>query len=453
MKTYKKRIAFLLSDQHIIPHGGLGQFAKSFAETFTPLGYKIDIITDKPTSNLEFKTLLENIGTGFVYPDSSMSYSDHAKTFMFEDSYNVEKILNFRNCMTKALKTNLYDIVICNTLESFPAVYCLNIQKYCQVIYYTHNESMVFLQDRIWKNEFTESFNEYFNCLLRAPNITIGTQTDRNQKEIGTALTQTNIFTLPIPMTEPDLLNKHIKERSGVLWIGRWEPRKNPEAYVKMIKETKLPAKIITNKNGAVKFEKAMQEIAAEYEIQIGVTGKDKVDFLTSARVAFNPAIRESFGLAFFETMAHMPTVVIKGVSWLSNFDPKYYIAASKDKINDIIKNLYDADTLKWYDTGALDYVRQYHNTGIAKWISCFDGFVSQQSNSDRAKINEYDTLCYKQFMINLQRKDISIDDIRSVLTNKSKYYTIYTDDNTYLSKYGDYVPEETEVNLESLFA
>jgi hypothetical protein len=30
MKTYKKRIAFCLSDQHSIPHGGLGQFAKSF---------------------------------------------------------------------------------------------------------------------------------------------------------------------------------------------------------------------------------------------------------------------------------------------------------------------------------------------------------------------------------------------------------------------------------------
>ena len=55
MNLYKKRIAFCLSDQHTIPHGGLGQFAKSFVETFTPLGYKIDIITDKPTSNLEFK--------------------------------------------------------------------------------------------------------------------------------------------------------------------------------------------------------------------------------------------------------------------------------------------------------------------------------------------------------------------------------------------------------------
>jgi hypothetical protein len=160
MRTYKKRIAFCLSDQHTIPHGGLGQFAKSFVENFTPLGYKIDIISDKPTTNTGFKEFLENKGARFLYPNYITPYTDHTKTFIFEDSYNIEKMINFRNSMLKALTENVYDIVICNTLESFPAVYCLNIHRYCQVIYYTHNESMVFLDDRSWRNEFTESFNE-----------------------------------------------------------------------------------------------------------------------------------------------------------------------------------------------------------------------------------------------------------------------------------------------------
>ena len=184
MKTYKKRIAFCLSDQHTIPHGGLGQFAKSFIETFTPLGYKVDIISDKPTSNAEFKEYLETQGANFVYPLDVRPYSNHTKTFMFEDSYNFEKMSNFRDAMMRALNTNLYDIVICNTLESFPAIYALNIHKSIQVIYYTHNESMVFLNDRTWKNEFTESFNEMFNALMRVKGITIGTQTARNNNEL-----------------------------------------------------------------------------------------------------------------------------------------------------------------------------------------------------------------------------------------------------------------------------
>ena len=453
MKIYKKRIAFCLSDQHTIPHGGLGQFAKSFVETFTPMGYKIDIISDKHTSNLGFKETLENAGARFVYPESPISYTDHTKIFMFEDSYNIEKISNFRNSMMVALKDNLYDIVVCNTLESFPAVYCLNIHRYAQVIYYTHNESMVFLNDRTWKNEFTESFNEYFNSLLRVKGITIGTQTDRNKQELTQWLNQTNIFTLPIPMPETDLLNKHIKEKSGVLWIGRWEPRKNPEAFVKMIAETKLPAKIITNANGAKKFEKAMQEIDADFSIKIGILGQEKVDFITSARVAYNPAIRESFGLAFFETMGHMPTVTLKGVSWTDNFDPKYFISTTKDKVNDVILKLYNSDITKWYATGALEYVNEYHNTGIQNWLKCFGGFAPDKSNTDRAKINEQHTVCYKDFLLSLGRKELAIDDIRSVLTNKTKFNIIYTDTNTYLSKDSNYTPQETETSLESLFA
>jgi glycosyltransferase involved in cell wall biosynthesis len=453
MRTYKKRIAFCLSDQHTIPHGGLGQFAKSFVENLVPHGYKIDIISDKPTSNTEFKELLEGFGAGFVYPDSVLPYTDHTKTFVFEDSYNLEKQINFRNSMMKALKTNLYDIVICNTLESFPGVYCLNIHRYTQVIYYTHNESMVFLNDRNWKNEFTESFNEYFNGLLGVKGITIGTQTDRNKDEMYTWLRNKSIKSLPLPMTELDLLNKHETDRKGVLWIGRWEPRKNPEAFVKMIAETKLPAKILTNTNGARKFEKAMQDIGAKYELGIGLVGQKKVDFITSARVAFNPALRESFGLAFFETMGHMPTVTLKGVSWTDNFDSKYFIKAEKNEVNSVIEKLYKADPMKWYEWGALNYVKEFHDTSIKNWLDCFNNFVPDKSNSDRATINEKHTVCYKDFMISLGRKEIAIDDIRSVLTNKTKFNIIYTDSNTYLSKDKDFIPEEKESNLESLFA
>jgi glycosyltransferase involved in cell wall biosynthesis len=452
MQTYKKRIAFCLSDQHTIPHGGLGQFAKSFVENFTPLGYKIDIISDKPTSNTEFKEYLESKGARFVYPSYVTPYTDHTKTFIFEDSYNIEKMINFRNSMLKALNDNVYDIIICNTLESFPAVYCLNIHRYCQIIYYTHNESMVFLDDRSWKNEFTESFNEYFNALLTLPNIVIGTQTDRNKNELAKRFSTARC--LPLPMPEADLLNKHEKEKSGVLWIGRWEPRKNPEAFVKMIAETKLPAKIITNTNGAKKFEKAMQEIGADFQIKIGIIGQEKVNFITSARVAYNPALRESFGLAFYETMGHMPTITIKGVSWTDNFDQKYFISTTKDKVNDVITKLYNSDISKWYDTGALDYVKSMNDNGIQNWLQCFDSFKPAESNSDRAKINEKYTVRYKEFLISLGRKDIAIDDIRSVLTNKHKFNTIYTDTDSYLSKDKNYIPEEQEESsLESLFA
>jgi hypothetical protein len=47
MRTYDKRIGFLVSSQTLIPHGGIGQFAKSFCELMDQHSIKVDIITDK----------------------------------------------------------------------------------------------------------------------------------------------------------------------------------------------------------------------------------------------------------------------------------------------------------------------------------------------------------------------------------------------------------------------
>jgi glycosyltransferase involved in cell wall biosynthesis len=453
MKTYHKRIAFCLSDQHTIPHGGLGQFAKSFVETFTPLGYKIDIITDKPTSNLAFKEYLEEAGANFIWSPTARSYSAHTKTFMFEDSYNFEKMSSFRDAMMYALNQNLYDIIICNTLESFPGIYALNLHKSVQVIYYTHNESMVFLDDRSWKNEFTESFNELFNALMRVKGITIGTQTLRNRNEL-LAQKLFNSYELPIPMTEKALLQEHNKDREGVLWIGRWEPRKNPEEFIRVIKETGLPAKVITNTNGAKKFEDALKAIDAKYEIKIGIYGQEKVDFITSARVAYNPAIRESFGLAFYECMGQLPTVALKGMSWLNNFSPSWYFSADKKDIPALIIKLYNeyADSKEWYKVSPLASIVDEHAMGIQAWIDVFESFEPVESNSDRATINEHSEIKYADYITKLNRKDLAVDDVRSVLTNKTKFNIIYTEHHTYLSKDPNFVPKEEKTYLESLF-
>lgn len=451
MKIYKKRIAFCISDQHTIPYGGLGQFAKSFVETFSPLGFKIDIICDKAPSNLGFKRSLEESGASFIYPSDPITYSKHSKIFMFEDSYNFEKMINFRDAMMQALNTNLYDTIICNTLESFPAVHSLSLQKSIQIIYYTHNESMVFLDDRTWKNEFSHSFNDFFNVLLSCNNIQVGTQTERNKMELIN--NRVPAYLLPIPMTEKSLLDRHIKPREGVLWIGRWEPRKNPEEFVRIIQETNLPAKVITNTNGAKKFEQALTEINASFQIKVGIYGKEKVDFLTSARVAYNPAIRESFGLAFYETVGHMPTVVLENMSWIKNFPSEYYHSSTKKDAPEKIKNLYELmiDGTYHYERRILDKIILSNQEGIQRWVSMFDNFIPTKSDSDRARINQERTVCYKDFIKKLNRKDLSIDDIKSVLTNKHKYNIIYTDDNTYLSKDKNFIPNEMTGNLASL--
>ena len=109
MKTYKRRIGFLISDQHFIPHGGIGQFAKGFADMCNLLNWKLDVFLDKKPTNDKFVELFNSLSANLIYPDESLRYTDHVATFAFSDSVNFEKIINFRKSILKGFERNLYD--------------------------------------------------------------------------------------------------------------------------------------------------------------------------------------------------------------------------------------------------------------------------------------------------------------------------------------------------------
>jgi hypothetical protein len=153
--------------------------------------------------------------------------------------------------------------------------------------------------------------------------------------------------------------------------------------------------------------------------------------------------------------MGQLPTVAIKGMSWLDNFSNQWYFCEEKKNIPKLILKLYENFTTSrvWYSKSPLHSIVAEHATGIQAWIDVFESFKPAESNSDRATINEYDNINYSDFIIKLNRKDLAVDDVRSVLTNKTKFNIIYTDENTYLSKDPNFVPKEDKAHtLESLF-
>jgi hypothetical protein len=82
------------------------------------------------------------------------------------------------------------------------------------------------------------------------------------------------------------------------------------------------------------------------------------------------------------------------------------------------------------------------------KCNECFNNFTPKQSNSNTAKILDFGTVKYREFIEVLGRNLICIDDARSVLTNQHKYRIIYTDKDTYLTKDPSFEPIEEEVGL-----
>ena len=97
-----------------------------------------------------------------------------------------------------------------------------------------------------------------------------------------------------------------------------------------------------------------------------------------------------------------------------------------------------------WYGNGnAIKKFMNIEDEVFHKWNSCFNDFKCKQSNSNTAKILDFGTVKYGEFIEGLGRNLICIDDARSVLTNRHKYRIIYTDKDTYLTKDPIFEPVE----------
>ncbi len=434
-----KRIGFLVSSQTLIPHGGIGQFTKSFCELMDSHGIYVDIITDKSPQGVADEFVKE-LKANVIYPDNPQRYTDHGAIFMYEDSYCYERMANFRDATLKALSSNLYDSFVCNTYETVQVISTLGLSDYIQTIAYTHLESQIFKDTN---NPFLSSVNSMMRLQLEMPNITIGTQSMFNRSHFEYA------HHLPIPLPEQGLLEEYKKSREGVLFIGRWEEGKNPELYLDLIEKTKLPARVMTSANGAKKFEDRLKKIGVDYQIKIGIIGQEKVDFITSCRVAFNPSTVESYGIAFLEQMIQLPTFALENQRWTQNFDSRFFSTTTKKKMAEDIMTAYRLyDTAdKWYTQGSIERFKSIEDGVFHKWSHCFNEFEPRKSNSNTAKICNETTIRYADFVSSLNRRILCIDDIKSVLSNRHKFRVIYTEKDTYLTKDPSFEPKEELVS------
>lgn len=449
MRTYDKRVAFLISDQHFIPHGGIGQFAKGFTEMCGRIDWKVDIVLDKHPTN-DFSEIVKSLGANIVYPPESLKYSDHTATFAFSDTINFEKIVNFRKAILHAFQENIYDMIVCNTQESMSAAYAMTVHKYIPVVFYTHLHSMIFRESQ-GSDVFLDSYHNFYNKHMEFDDIVIGTQSQKNIDEL-TKFGATNCQLLRMPMTERGLLEPYMGDRRGVLFIGRWEEGKNPEAYIKVMKECGLPCKVMTNANGAKKFEKAFKEAGiTDYEIRIGIVGQEKVDFIKSCKVFFMPSLRENYPFAFMECLGHLSCVVLDTQDWSYNFADEHYTMTDMDHAHQIIELVYQSTPEEYYSTGALEYVKSLDATTQVGWVDFLNNFKSHQSKTNAAKINEYETVKYSDYINDLNRTHLAREDFESVLSNRHKFKVIYTDRNTYLTKDANFTPTEETAGV-SLF-
>jgi glycosyltransferase involved in cell wall biosynthesis len=270
------------------------------------------------------------------------------------------KIENFRSVL-ESLKDLDYDLYLVNTSEAFASI--SQVKTNAKVILYTHLFNQIY-PEQAGKSVFTPEYVDYFNSFMYG-NHTVATQSEHNRQRL---ISQgvVDCLVLPMPLPERDLLvSSSDVEKSGVLYIGTHSPGKNPSAYIKAMAKTGLPCKVMTSAKGKIKFEQNFKKAGiTDYDIRVGITGKEKVDFITSSKVFFMPSLLENYPFAFLECVGHMPVVVLDRQNWSDNFDSKFYHKTNVRKAHEVIRSLYDSS----YNDDALMYVNDLDIRAKTAW-------------------------------------------------------------------------------------
>jgi hypothetical protein len=156
--------------------------------------------------------------------------------------------------------------------------------------------------------------------------------------------------------------------------------------------------------------------------------------------------------MAFYEQHIQLPTFVLENQRWANNFNKEYFFVTNKKNMAKDVLDMYNSavDASTWYASGSLKHAQQHEASVFHKWNDLFNQFKPRKSNTNTAKICGETTLKLQDYITQLNRSIICIDDIRSVFTNKHKFEVIYTDDDTWLTKEKNFQPlvEETSLNL-----
>jgi len=432
------RIAFAISKHHLHPNGGIGQFAKSFLEMAEANGWRVDFILDTaPRKNDPLVEFIEGKGCQIIFPDSSVSYGRHNHLFQFGDSFNIEKVLNFQNAFLKAFTHFIYDVVISNTPEATPAYQWMDLYHYAPLIHYTHIENSVFF-DAEPNDTFRESHTAFLRNLNECEGVIVGTQSNYNAGLIKKAFPRSNAIGLPMPVPEIGLLDDSFPEKAGVLFIGRFEERKNPKLFVKTIAETGFTAKVLTKPNSVPKFEKLFEENGiANYEIKAGIIGEEKVQFIKSAKVAFHPALRESFGFSAFESLHSCPTLLVEEYNWWENFKDMGVDLCSRKTAADRLTEIYER---QYNPKDFVDRMRSIHNSTYSSWVEFLNTLPTRNAdklgkNKLAETLENHDVVRLHDYWFeHLGRTQPNIPDFQSVWSKKKIFNSTQTDSDTWIS-------------------
>ena len=337
-----KRIGMLVARNNFV-YRGVGAYAKSIIDWALGEGYHIDIISDAPVrDNGLFDQYVGRVQ--WIQPKQYIDDKVYKELASFSKPFDTALSLNFRNALVEALRQHTYDLIVTNVGEALDAVTGIGVHKYCTVLHPTHHESEAGV--KVIHDIFSPGVTDHYRALCNLPDVNLACQSNwvaGHAQAQYDSKDESEINVIPPLIPEMELLDFSTlpAERWGVGFIGPWEPRKNPEAYIAALKASGLPGVVLVpSETSAKKFKERFEKEGIEYKIHVGVTGAEKTAIIQSLGAAYHPAISETFGLGALETAHTCPTILLTKNSW-SFAHEDYAIIIDESEVAEKLKQVY----------------------------------------------------------------------------------------------------------------
>jgi glycosyltransferase involved in cell wall biosynthesis len=447
-----KRIGMLVARDNFV-YRGVGAYAKSIIDWALGEGYYIDIISDAAVrDNGLFNRYIGQVQ--WIQPKHYVDDRVYKELSSFSKPFNTALSLNFRNSLVEALRKHTYDLIITNVGEALDAVTGIGVHKYCRVLHATHHESEAGL--KVLHDIFSPGVTDHYRALCNLPDVNLACQSNwvaEYAKSQYNNKDESEILVIPPLIPEPELLDFSTlpRERWGVGFIGPWEPRKNPEAYIAALKASGLPGVVLVpSETSAKKFKERFEREGIEYKIHVGVTGAEKTKIIQSLGAAYHPAVSETFGLGALETAHTCPTILLKSNEW-SIAHEDYAIIIDESEVADKLKKVYGIGVTEERKSQLL-----YRDTHIRNKLNKF----AERPKLDKVTKNNFYTALEDKGIIKheeftAEQASFCTDEIYKVLRLPAidgveilhSYNTTY-----YRNKGSNLLPDEASSPVDSLF-
>ena len=458
-----KRVGLLTLKKSYV-NRGVGTYVNGWLEWGLRNNVQVDVISDSDNLYNDQFTRYEQVSkwlsTDVDYTDEQLDpteLEENADSNQFENYKDTHKLIvekqdiaddnvamrspiirmydavKLRNSIIKALSTHCYDALIVNTIDVMYAILSLGLDQYHDNIYYvTHAEQDVGRGPKTFLRELTRS-------ILLNSNVKIITQSELTKQvfqEWAPTFDQQRVYPIAPFLGQPEFLEFNDDQpKDKILYIGPYEPRKNPEVFIEACKKSGKPALVIAPSTAsAKKFKKRLLQEGITHEIHVALTGKNKVDVMKTAALAIIPSIDETYCYTAIECAHLCRTIIPENRLW-TQAHKDWCIRIDEKDIADAVEEHYGKPQTEQVKQKLQENAKNADLSALN--LLDFEEKTVETSNALTKYLDQHQTTTVKEFY--QSRPTLVLDELfYAIQLQKDPNYTFtHTLETTVISKRG----------------